>query len=191
MGWNLPDDWDNYYTNCHLCGGLEHPSGTAECGCIVCSRCGESVPPDDFGDGDMDRELCEVCATCHLCGVPDPDSVQIEVNRKGSAPEAYTTCRSCWDRDIHGLCDVLGDSDREEDATYRQVASHMLEDVEHMAKTTHKPEKEYPGFTSSGPNIHVKNNAKVQRNMRYRKEGAYVESWVWVPWELVRDQQNN
>ena len=189
MGWNLPDDWDNYYTNCHLCGGLEHPSGTAECNCIVCSRCGESVPPDDLGDGDMDRELCEECATCHLCGVPDPDSVQIKVSRKGSTPESFTTCRACWDRDIHGLCWVASDSDREDDKAYRQIASHMLEDVEDMARKTDKPQKTYPGFTASGPHLHVKNNAKVQRNVRNRAEGSYVEAWVWVPWSLLKEQQ--
>ena len=57
MGYNVPDDWGNYYMNCNLCGQRYHASDggcdcvTEECECgqcwferrddeIICTKCG-------------------------------------------------------------------------------------------------------------------------------------------------------
>lgn len=37
MPYNLPDDWNMYWSTCSLCGERYHMSGTDECACEPCT----------------------------------------------------------------------------------------------------------------------------------------------------------
>ena len=54
MGFNLPDDWGDYWRTCDQCGARYHASGTDECNCVPCEDCGDLVPPEDAEEqGDL------------------------------------------------------------------------------------------------------------------------------------------
>lgn len=45
--WNLPDDWNSYWSTCSVCGRRYHLSGTDDCACVLCERCQDKVSPED------------------------------------------------------------------------------------------------------------------------------------------------
>lgn len=63
MGWNVPDDWGNYYSTCSDCGYRAHGSEGYWCPCAErCSECGE-----DHSDCECPEGQCGYCGEpCHV-----------------------------------------------------------------------------------------------------------------------------
>ena len=79
MGWNVPDDWGSYYTNCGLCGTKYHES---EGGCCctedktVCNgaNCNDENDLDSYHEDVTEaggRNYCEDCIECGFCGADE------------------------------------------------------------------------------------------------------------------------
>lgn len=64
MGWDLPDDWGSYYSNCELCGSRVHAS-EGGCGCTddktECATCDTYFDDDEIVTVDG-SSYCESCA---------------------------------------------------------------------------------------------------------------------------------
>ena len=56
MTCNVPDDWDQYWFACPICGTWYHASEGGCSTCIPCEKCGKCFAPGDIEDG-----LCEGC----------------------------------------------------------------------------------------------------------------------------------
>jgi len=57
-GYNLPGNWSAYSRTCSLCNSSYHDSGTVQCMCEECSRCGEGF----YNEFDEDQEgMCDDC----------------------------------------------------------------------------------------------------------------------------------
>jgi hypothetical protein len=78
MGWNVPDDWGNYYSTCGLCGTKYHDS-EGGCGCTEdlercdgggCHNMGglEAFHPIEDLTEIQDRHYCKHCLECECCG---------------------------------------------------------------------------------------------------------------------------
>ena len=86
MGWNLPDDWGNYYSNCSLCGSRYHAS---EGGCcctedkLLCvgTACNDSNDLDSYHEETVTvsgKEFCEHCLKCDCCDEDDREPLVYE-----------------------------------------------------------------------------------------------------------------
>jgi len=58
--YNLPPDWGSYYRTCTQCMARYHASGTLECNCKPCAKCGDLVYSEnlDHQDGQCDDCYC-------------------------------------------------------------------------------------------------------------------------------------
>ena len=56
--YNLPPDWGSYYRTCPQCMARYHASGTLECNCKPCARCGDLVYCVDF---EFQEDMCDSC----------------------------------------------------------------------------------------------------------------------------------
>jgi len=66
VAYNVPDDWDNYYTSCHRCGRRYHAS-EGGCGCyeeeleeLGACQCGQERWMWDAEEPENER-----CSACH------------------------------------------------------------------------------------------------------------------------------
>ncbi len=69
MGWDLPDDWGSYYSNCELCGSRVHAS---EGGCCCtddkteCTTCADGTLDSYYDDDEIvtvdGSPYCKSCA---------------------------------------------------------------------------------------------------------------------------------
>ena len=65
--YNLPEDWGDYYQTCTQCMGRYHASGTVECYCKPCSKCGDLVYSENLAHQDGR------CDDCYCDGLDDDD----------------------------------------------------------------------------------------------------------------------
>lgn len=96
MGWNVPDDWGNYYYKCSHCGSRYHAS-EGGCGClddhVACagsSRFESCYVRDDEAIEWNGQTFCAEHLVCDGCGEQDGDQGEHLTPLEG---DRY--CRAC------------------------------------------------------------------------------------------------
>lgn len=116
MGWNVPDDWGSYYSNCDYCGGRYHAS-EGGCHCLEdheqCYFCQVEAGERSFCGGDRrvdegwhhisrltqvgDTYLCEDHTICDCCKVSKITAENFA--RWDESEDLWVYCSKCGPED--------------------------------------------------------------------------------------------